>query len=127
MELNLFNPDCQGVEVTRIIDGDTFDSSVGRARLYGMDTPERGERCFQEATNRLASLAGEGVRVEPGPSSADPYGRRLLYMYAESGESIDEILVKEDYAVAWRRDGQHRDYLTSLELTAQSSGVGCLW
>jgi hypothetical protein len=40
----------------------------------------------------------EFPEVEPRSTiinSVDPYGRRLLYMYAESGESIDEILVKE--------------------------------
>ena len=52
-------PDCDAIEVTRIIDGDTFDSAIGRVHLFGMDTPERGEPCFDEATERLADLAAE--------------------------------------------------------------------
>jgi endonuclease YncB( thermonuclease family) len=94
-------PDCDAIEVTRIIDGDTFDSSIGRVRLFGMDTPERGEHCFGEATERLAELAGDLVRIEPGPRLRDPYDRHLFYIYTDSGHSIDEILVMEGLAVAW--------------------------
>ena len=36
--------------IRRIIDGGTFHSDVGRVRLYGVDTPERVERCFFELT-----------------------------------------------------------------------------
>jgi endonuclease YncB( thermonuclease family) len=35
--------DCQLVDVTGIIDGDTIDTSSGRVRFYGIDTPERGD------------------------------------------------------------------------------------
>ena len=111
----------------RIIDGDTFDSERGRVRLYGMDTPERGERCFSEATERLRELAGDRVRVEKGPRVVDPFGRLLFYVYTVDGKSIDEILVREGFDVAWTRDGQHRDFLVSAEREAQSKGVGCLW
>ena len=63
--------DCEKISVTRAIDGDTFDSDIGRVRLFGADTPERGQRCFGEATARLAKLAGKAVSVEPGPRSRD--------------------------------------------------------
>ena len=59
--------DCPLVEVTRIIDGDTFDSTTGTVRLFGVDTPERGQRCYQEATVTLRKLAGAVVRVQRGP------------------------------------------------------------
>jgi endonuclease YncB( thermonuclease family) len=39
--------------VDRVIDGDTFDSASTRIRLFGMNTPERGDACFTEATDRL--------------------------------------------------------------------------
>ena len=119
--------ECELVEVTRIIDGDTFDSSVGRIRLYGVDTPEREERCFGEATARLAKLAGISVRVEAGPRREDGYGRLLYYTYTESGSSIDEKLVVEGFGVAWTQDGQHRGYLISKESKARRAGKGCLW
>jgi endonuclease YncB( thermonuclease family) len=57
--LNGFGYRAAGVE--RVIDGDTFDSPashtdiapMGRIRLYGVDTPERGEECYEEAKERL--------------------------------------------------------------------------
>ena len=32
--------ECPALRVSRVIDGDTIDSSAGRVRLYGVDTPE---------------------------------------------------------------------------------------
>ncbi len=119
--------DCKPVAVNRIIDGDTFDSGEGRVRLFGVDTPERGQDCFQEATERLRSLAGETVRVESGPRSKDSFGRLLYYIYTESGESVDETLVREGLGRAWTRDGQHRDLLLRLEGEARQKTTGCLW
>ncbi len=120
-------PECPTLAVSRIIDGDTFDSAAGRVRLYGVDTPERGKRCFGQATRWLRALAGGGVRVEPGPRGQDSGGRLLYYVYTEEGNSIDEILVREGMGLAWTRDGQHRDVLAGLEREARLAGKGCLW
>jgi len=119
--------DCPAVQVVRIIDGDTLDTSKGRVRLFGVDTPERGERCATEATERLRQLAGDTVRLEDGPRLTDTYGRTLAYVYTVDGISIDAALIREGFATAWTRDGQHRDMLVGLEREAQIAGVGCLW
>ena len=120
-------PDCDVISVNRIIDGDTFVGDEGRVRLFGMDTPEIGEPCYSEATARLTELAKDAVRVEAGPRARDPFDRLLFYIYTGSGESIDETLVREGYARAWTRDGQHRETLMSLERDARQNKVGCLW
>ena len=49
-------------------------------RLFGVDTPERGEKCYREATTRLRELAGVEVRIELGPRSRDRYGTLLYYV-----------------------------------------------
>ena len=116
---------CQNLSVTRIIDGDTIDTNVGRVRIYGADTPERGEACFDEGTDAMRRLAGDQVRAEQGPRIEDPYGRHLFYIYTKSGDSIDEYLVRNGFAVAWTRDGQYRDLLVDLESTARANRVGC--
>lgn len=119
--------ECREVSVSRVIDGDTFDSPVGRVRLYGVDTPEREQQCYNAARRRLSGLAGGSVRVEPGPRASDPNGRLLFYAYTRRGESIDERLVREGLARAWAGDGQHRDLLVELEQGARRAGEGCLW
>jgi len=119
--------DCMAMDVDRIIDGDTFQSANARIRLFGVDTPERGEPCFTESTKRFKELAGGTVRVERGPREEDRYGRILFYVYTNEGESIDETLVQEGLALAWTRDGQHRDVLVSAEEEARRDERGCLW
>ena len=120
-------PDCQLVSVSRIIDGDTLVTSVGRVRLYGIDAPEVGERCSGDATEELRRLAGNGVRVEDGPRLIDAFGRRLAYLYRMDGQSIDAALISGGYAVAWTRDGQHVERLMALESEARGARTGCLW
>ena len=119
--------ECEFVAVIRVIDGDTFDSSRGRIRLFGVDTPERNEDCFSEATSRLRVLVGGKVGLERGPRSEDRFARQLFYVYTDTRESIDELLITEGLARAWTEDGQHRDLLVALEQVARNSGTGCLW
>ena len=121
---------CTGCPITTvigIIDGDTLDTALGRVRLFGIDTPERGEACYNQATERMRVLAGSQVRFESGPRAQDQGGRLLLYVYTETGMSIDEALIREGLALAWTRDGQHRDLLVALAREAQTTGTGCLW
>ena len=88
---------CETLDVTRIIDGDTLVSDRGRVRLYGVDTPEVGQRCADDATDRLKGLAGSKVRVESGPRSTDRYGRLLYYVYDVDDDSIDARLILEGF------------------------------
>ena len=77
------------VEVKRVIDGDTFvaifpGGAVEKVRLKGVDTPERGEAGFTEATNSLKSRIGKkiieigvGIHKERGNYLRGHYGRVL--------------------------------------------------
>lgn len=120
-------PDCQLVEVTGVVDGDTLDTNVGKVRFFGIDTPERGDECFTEATEFTQLLVGDQVRLQDGPRLEDAYGRRLAYVYDASGNSIDVQLVAGGLATAWTQDGQHKDVLIGLEESARSNQAGCLW
>ena len=117
--------------VLRVVDGDTLDVLIAgnnhRIRLFGVDTPERGERCYQEAMDRTQELSGDSVLLEAGPRKEDKYGRLLFYLYTQSGESIDTKLIQEGLATAWTRDGQYRDKLVREENQARANGKGCLW
>lgn len=120
-------PDCELVQVTGIVDGDTIDTSIGRVRFYGIDTPERGESCYQEATDFTALLVGDQVRLEDGPRLTDGFDRRLAYVFDIAGSSIDAQIVKAGLGIAWIRDGQHRGRLIDLQSVATSAARGCLW
>ena len=119
--------ECPEIEVIRVIDGDTFETPNGEVRLFGVDTPELGQRCSGTAKRRLEELLGETARYQLGPRTVDPYGKLLYYMYTEPGQSIDELLISEGLGRAWFKDGQHKDHLVGLEKEARANGVGCLW
>ena len=77
------------VEVLRVIDGDTFvarfpDGEQEKVRLRHINTPERGEKGFTEATIWLESRIGKktieikvGVHKERGKYLRGHYGRVL--------------------------------------------------
>jgi endonuclease YncB( thermonuclease family) len=67
------------------------------------------------------------VRVESGPRQKDRHGGLLYYVYTETGQSIDEVLVREGLALAWAGDGQHGDMLVAAETGTRQDGKGCLW
>lgn len=119
------------VAVTRIIDGDTLEvrsaQTLIKVRLYGINAPEIGQPCADEATRRLAALAGTAVRLVPDARLTDQYGRELRYLYTDGGQSIDAALVREGLAHAWREDGSQRDALVALEAQTKAAHRGCLW
>ena len=118
-------------EVLDIIDGDTIDVRIAgreeRVRYYGIDTPERGDDCYGDATDRNEALAGETVLLLPDARERDRFGRLLRYVFDEQGRSIDALLIAEGLAHAWREDGAYRDALIGLEGEVSAAGVGCLW
>jgi endonuclease YncB( thermonuclease family) len=116
--------ECDLIDVLRVIDGDTIETNLGIIRLYGVDTPEIEEKCFQLAKTETERLAGYRIRIENGPRAKDRYGRKLAYVYTENGDSIDANLIENGFAKAWEKDGQHRNYLMDLEKNASKD---CVW
>ena len=118
-------------DVTRIIDGDTFDVLLDgreeRVRFFGIDTPERGDACFSEATEATRQLTIAGVRLLADDRNSDRNGRLLRYVYTPDGVSVDAALIANGYTRAWTDDGQHRDALVTLEGVARDGHIGCLW
>lgn len=96
----------QQVTVKRIIDGDTFETEQGEVvRYIGMDTPETKDprkpvECFGQEAHQFHQelLAGQVVTLEADVSDRGPYGRLLRYVWFQ-GELVNEILVREGYAV----------------------------
>ncbi len=120
-------PDCPVENVVEVIDGDTIVGPSGRVRMYGIDAPEIGGRCYAEATAALTRLAGDQVRAQSGPRPTGQFGRRLAYLFDMNGNSLEVQLIAEGVVRAWTRDGQYRDVLVALEASARSNRAGCLW
>ena len=119
------------VQVRNVIDGDTIDVLAAqtqlRVRFYGVDTPERDEPCYAEATRRTTELTRAGVILVPDARQQDGGGRELRYVFTPEGRSVDATLVAEGLAKAWRSDGTLRDRLVSIEDGARRQRTGCLW
>jgi micrococcal nuclease len=116
--------------VTKITDGDTIVVSGGfNVRLLGIDTDERGHRCYKEAKERLGKLVlGREVDLESGPEDKGQYGRLLRYVILD-GENINVKMVSEGLAVARFFPGneKYREEIVSAETNAIENKIGCKW
>lgn len=85
-----------GWRVTEVVDGDTVDvvrdGVAETVRLLGIDTPERGDCGYAEATALMTDLVtGRDVTlVEGNRDDRDRYGRLLRYLEVTvAGETVD--------------------------------------
>jgi endonuclease YncB( thermonuclease family) len=122
------------VLVRFVLDGDTIDvASVGRVRLLGIDAPEIGRGLdtaapfAREAQQRLAGLvAHRWVRLEY-EDGRDVYRRRLAYVFLETGQFVNELLVRDGLARVVAGRGLARlGELKRAEAAAQASRRG-IW
>ena len=119
-------------QVTRIIDGDTIDvkmpdGTTERVRYVGMNTPERDEVCYNEATQANAIFVqGKSVRLVKDISDRDQYGRLLRYVYV-GDLFVNRAMVEQGYAeaVVYDPDRAHYDEFVSLEKQAAAANRGC--
>ncbi len=121
--------------VTRVIDGDTIELESGKkVRYIGIDTPETKHpnqevECYgQEATEKnWALVLNKQVRLEKDVSNTDRYGRLLRYVYID-GQMVNELLVREGYAVAspYPPDVKYQSRLQGAEQLAREENKG-LW
>jgi micrococcal nuclease len=123
--------DLQEARVDKVLDGDTMDVTIDgrgdRVRFYGIDTPEAGDRCYREATDRTRSIVGTRVLLLSDARDEDGNDRILRYVFLPDGTSVDATLVAEGFAEAWRQDGRYRDQIVALQEQAEQDKVGCLW
>jgi len=122
--------------VTRVVDGDTIVVNIAgseyRVRYIGVDTPESTtkQECYgREATyfnRRLVN--GQTVRLERDVSETDRFGRLLRYVYLPNGEMVNEVLVREGYALvrSFPPDVKYQERLRAAEREARLARRG-LW
>lgn len=83
-----------------VVDGDTLDADgVGRIRLVGVDTPERGEPGYKEAKDFVKkNCLGKTIYLDiDDAKKEDKYGRILAIVYVD-GKNINKELLEQNYA-----------------------------
>lgn len=102
-----------GVEsgkVVRVVDGDTVELGSGaKARVLGIDTPEKGQCGYQEAKKNMQDLVLNKriVLVKDGKQTTDRYQRLLRYIDL-GGKDIGDEQIKAGLAHA-RYDSYDKD------------------
>jgi len=121
----------QTARVVTVIDGDTIDVLIDgeryRVRYIGINTPEREEVCYAEATAANAAwVEDRTVRLVRDVSETDRYGRLLRYVYV-GDVFVNAELVAGGYAEAgyYPPDTAFTQLFEDLEATARRNQVGC--
>ena len=112
-----------GLRLVVIIDGDTGVLSRGETvRYLGIDTPERGEPFYLDATQaNMALCIDKVVRLERDGREFDSYGRTLAYVFVDDTIMVNERLVAAGLASVYifPQDQKNMEYRERLVL-AQS-------
>lgn len=120
-------------EVVDIIDGDTIDVRLEdgqeyRVRYIGIDTPERGELFYSEASNfNEEMVAGKVVTLVRDVSETDQFGRLLAYVVADN-VFVNYEIIRSGYAAAvtFPPDVACAETFAGAERLAREEGAG-LW
>lgn len=116
-----------------VVDGDTLIVSDARIRLIGIDAPELGQTCRDNADFRVVACGAEarevlqelvsGAPIRCQGTQRDRYRRLLATCFDADGRDIGQAMVQLGFAVAPQRwDSPYR----SDEAFAKAQGVG-LW
>ena len=118
----------RGIEVTRVVDGDTFEIEEAVVRLLCIDAPEKRSPFYLNAKERLRELVdGTYIILEEGSVDKDIYGRLLRYVYVDN-VSVNEQLVREGLARAYIYNQTENNCSRMIELEAKAieDGLG-MW
>tara|TARA_B100000315_G_scaffold11372_1_gene11004 strand:- start:118 stop:540 length:423 start_codon:yes stop_codon:yes gene_type:complete len=98
----------QEVQIFRVVDGDTikllYKGVEESVRLIGVDTPERGQPGFNEATKFTARMVtGKTVHLEFDHTLRDRYKRLLAYVFLPDGRMLNEELIRAGHSRAYTK------------------------
>ncbi len=117
-------------KVTRIIDGDTFETETGeKVRLIGINAPEISDIFGIEAKLYLASLIDQKIvelQTDKISNNQDRYSRLLRYVFVDKLD-VNKKMLLEGFATAYLKYNfiKSEEY-RKAQLTASSNHFG-MW
>lgn len=128
------SPTSEAYTVVTVIDGDTLDAEspagdLERIRLLGIDTPERGDCGYTEATDRLTELAGPGTEItvigDGSQAERDVYDRLLAYLELSDGTDIGLQLIADGHAHEYTYNGVPHERAVEYRAAENDTITGC--
>jgi len=100
----------ESIVVDRVIDGDTIKANETSIRLLGINTPERGEKYYEEAKEFLQELIlNKTIELEYGKEKYDKYNRILGYLFLNE-KSINKKIIEQGFANYYFPSGKDKYY-----------------
>lgn len=107
-----FPPESGDVQILggRVIDGDTFEFCwlvEGRARLHGVNAPEKGKPLAKQATDFLANYVENHI-VNARIRGKEKFGRYLVEVYLDANmqHSLAALMIDRGLVKAWDGKGK---------------------
>ncbi len=119
------------VLVTKVISGDTIEVALGEesliVRYLMVDAPDMDEPSGLATQQRNVQLVeGQAVFIEPDAVDKDETGALLRYVFLMDGQFVNEILLREGYAMFASHPGNSRREfaLRQAQVQAMVNGIG---
>jgi micrococcal nuclease len=125
----LFYVPSKHMGVKMVIDGDTIELENGeRIRYIGIDTPEKDQPFFREATRANEELLKKGkFGLEYDTDRKDDWGRTLAFVWIDTF-LVNAELVREGFASVYliSPNFKHKDELIAFQKRAREKRLG-IW
>ena len=112
--------------LTRAVDGDTIDTSLGRVRMLGINTPEKKQYYYQQAKDYLIQFENKTIELEKTVEDKDQYSRLLRYVFYNSRFLNKEILELGLAHFYTYNEDKYTGSLRKAEETARNKELG-IW
>ncbi|MGB7062032.1 MAG: thermonuclease family protein [Candidatus Zixiibacteriota bacterium] len=125
----VFHPSFRGIGVEEVTDGDTIVLENGEVvRYIGIDTPERDDPFYGEATEANQEMLERGrITLEYDQDRRDRYGRLLAYVWVDTLLLNAELIRKGLASVyLFSPNLKYRERFISLQREARQKTVG-IW
>lgn len=113
------------VNVSRVIDGDTFESDIGKVRMLGINTPEKNQLGYKEAKDFLMKDI-QGKQIELETSEKDKYGRNLGYVFYNNELVNRKILALGLASLYYYGPDEYYNEMKKAEEQARNNELG-IW